>query len=198
MIRINLLPHREEKRAARRSQFYALLVLITLVAGLIWFLGYGVISGYINTQEGRNAFLKDEIAHLDKDIAEIKDLREQTEALLSRKRIIEALQANRTETVHLFNELARLIPEGVYLKSLKQKDAQINLSGYAQSNSRVSTMMRNLDASPLLERPVLLEIQSAQVEKRRLSQFNMNVYITRQTTQDEDKSASGNAAKGKK
>jgi len=198
VIRINLLPHREEKRAARRSQFYALLVLITLVAGLIWFLGYGVISGYINTQEGRNAFLKEEIARLDKDIAEIKDLKEQTEALLSRKRIIEALQANRTETVHLFNELARQIPEGVYLKSLKQKDAQINLSGYAQSNSRVSTMMRNLDASPLLERPVLLEIQSAQVEKRRLSQFNMNVYITRQTTQDEDKSASGNAAKGKK
>ena len=186
MIRINLLPHREEKRAARRQQFYALAGLISVLAGLIWFLGYGVINGYIGVQDNKNAFLKSQIDGLDKDIEEIKRLKEQTDALLSRKRIIESLQANRAETVHLFNELAREIPEGVYLKGIKQTGDKINLTGYAQSNSRVSTMMRNLDASALLERPNLVEIQLVTVGTRQLNQFNLDVYFTRQTT-DEDK-----------
>ena len=115
------------------------------------------------------------------------NVKEQTEALLSRKRIIESLQANRAETVHLFNELARQMPEGTYLKAIKQSGAQINLLGYAQSNSRVSVMMRNLEESPLLERPNLVEIQSVTVGARRLNQFNLNVFITRQTTEDTKK-----------
>lgn len=196
MIRINLLPHREEKRAARRQQFYALSGLIAVLAGVIWFMGYGVINGYIGAQDNKNAFLKGQIKELDKNIEEIKGLKEQTDALLSRKRVIESLQANRTEIVHLFNELARSIPEGVYLKSIKQKDAQINLVGLAQSNARVSTMMRNLDASPLLERPDLVEIQSATVGSHRLNQFSMNVYFTRQTTED-DKKGKPSTAKDK-
>jgi type IV pilus assembly protein PilN len=186
VIRINLLPHREEKRAARRQQFYALLGLVATLAGVIWFAGYGVINGYISTQNDKNVFLKAQIDLLDKDIEEIKRLKEQTDALLSRKRIIESLQANRAETVHLFNELAREIPEGVYLKGIKQTGDKINLTGYAQSNSRVSTMMRNLDASALLERPNLVEIQLVTVGTRQLNQFNLDVYFTRQTT-DEDK-----------
>ncbi len=187
MIRINLLPHREEKRAARRQQFYALFGLIAILAGLIWFMGYGIINGYISAQDNKNVFLKEQITALDKDIEEIKRLKEQTEALLSRKRIIESLQANRAETVHLFNELARQMPEGTYLKAIKQSGAQINLLGYAQSNSRVSVMMRNLEESPLLERPNLVEIQSVTVGARRLNQFNLNVFITRQTTEDTKK-----------
>jgi len=201
VIRINLLPHREEKRAARRQQFYALFGLIAILAGLIWFLGYGVINGYIGVQDNKNTFLKSQIAALDKDIEEIKRLKEQTDALLSRKRIIESLQANRAETVHLFNELARQMPEGTYLKSIKQNGEKINLIGYAQSNSRVSTMMRNLEASPLLERPDLVEIQSVAVGTRRLNQFNLNVFITRQTTEDDKKGkapASNPAVKEKK
>ena len=186
MIRINLLPHREEKRAARRQQFFALLGAITMLAGLIWFMGYGVINGYINTQDDKNRFLKSEITALDKDIEAIKHLKEQTDALLSRKRIIESLQANRAETVHLFNELARQMPEGTYLKSIKQKGDKVTLIGYAQSNSRVSSLMRNLEASPLLERPGLVEIQSVALGSRRLSQFNLNVYFTRQQTTAED------------
>jgi type IV pilus assembly protein PilN len=187
VIRINLLPHREEKRAARRQQFYALFGLIAILAGLIWFMGYGIINGYISAQDNKNVFLKEQITALDKDIEEIKRLKEQTEALLSRKRIIESLQANRAETVHLFNELARQMPEGTYLKAIKQSGAQINLLGYAQSNSRVSVMMRNLEESPLLERPNLVEIQSVTVGARRLNQFNLNVFITRQTTEDTKK-----------
>lgn len=187
MIRINLLPHREEKRTARRQQFYALLGLVAVLAGLIWFAGYGVINGYIGTQDGKNSFLKQQIGLLDKDIEEIKRLKEQTDALLSRKRVIESLQANRTETVHLFNELAKLLPEGLYLKAIKQTGNKVNLTGYAQSNSRVSTMMRNLESSPLFESPDLVEIQSAVVGNRKYSQFSLNILITRQTTEEAKK-----------
>lgn len=185
MIRINLLPWREERRKARRQQFFAVGGLITVLAAAIWFLGYGVINGYVRAQDGKNGFLKSEIAALDKEIEEINRLKEQTESLLSRKRIIESLQANRTETVHLFNELVRQVPEGVYLKSIKQTGDKINLTGYAQSNARVSSLMRNLEASPVMERPDLVEIKSATVNNRRLSEFNLNVAISRQTTEDD-------------
>lgn len=195
MIRINLLPWREERRKARRQQFIALAGVIAVAAIIIWFLGYGAINGYIGAQDGKNSFLKSEIAALDKDIEEIQRLKEQTESLLSRKRIIESLQANRTETVHLFNELVRQVPEGVYLRSLKQTGDKISLVGYAQSNARVSTLMRNLEASPLMERPDLVEIKAATVGTRRLSEFNLNVAITRQTTDDDKGAKRGPAAK---
>lgn len=189
MIRINLLPWREERRKARRQQFFAFAGVIAALAAVIWFLGFGAINGYLTAQEGKNSFLRSEIAALDKEIEEIKRLKEQTDSLLSRKRVIESLQANRTETVHLFNELARQVPDGVYLKSIKQTGDKINLVGYAQSSARVSTLMRNLDASPVMERPDLTEIKSAAVGNRRLSEFNLNVFITRQTTD-------GDTAKG--
>ena len=179
MIRINLLPHREEKRKARRQQFFALAGLLVVLSGLTVFLIHSVIEGYIGRQEEKNAFLKKEIAALDKDIDEIKRLKEQTESLLSRKQVIETLQVNRAETVHLFNELARQVPDGVYLKSLKQTGLKINLTGLAQSNARVSTLMRNLDASPFLELPNLAEIKAATVSNRRVSDFAMSITITR-------------------
>jgi type IV pilus assembly protein PilN len=190
VIRINLLPHREEKRKALRQQFYALSGLIAVLAGLIVILVHGIIAGYISQQESKNEFLKKEIAALDKEIDEIKKLKEQTEALLSRKRVIEALQANRAEAVRLFNELALQVPAGVYLKSIKQSGAKISIQGYAQSNARVSTLMRNLEASPLLEAPNLLEIKASIVGNRRLSEFNMDVNITR-ASPDEGKEGAG-------
>ena len=197
-MRINLLPWREERRKARRQQFFAVAGLIAILAGVVWFLGYGIINGYISAQDGKNHFLKNEISGLDKEIEEIKRLKEQTDSLLSRKRIIESLQANRTETVHLFNELARQVPEGIYLKSIKQTGDKINLVGYAQSNARVSTLMRNLESSPIMERPDLLEIKASQVGNRRLSEFNLNIYITRQTTDDDLKKGGIKAKAGAK
>ncbi|MBW7901159.1 MAG: PilN domain-containing protein [Rhodocyclaceae bacterium] len=179
MMRINLLPHREEKRKAKRQRFYVLSGLIVVLAGLIVFLGYSVIGGYISNQEARNAFLKAEIAVLDKQIAEIKRLREQTEALLSRKQIIESLQGDRAEAVHLLNEMAKQVPEGIYLKSLKQSGRGIQMVGYAQSNARVSTLMRNLEASPWIERPQLVEIKAVTVGRRRISEFSLNATMTR-------------------
>lgn len=187
MIRINLLPHREEKRKARRQQFYALAGLVAILAGMIWFFGYSYINSLIDRQSAKNTFLKSEVTALDKQIEEIKKLKEQTEALLARKQVIESLQANRSETVHLFNELARQLPAGVYLRSIKQDKQKITLVGHAQSNARVSTLMHNLDESPVLERPELIEIKAVQAGKRRINEFIMNIYFSRQTTEDQSK-----------
>lgn len=196
MIRVNLLPHREEKRQALRQQFYALSGLVAILAGLIWFVGYSFINNQIERQTEKNNFLKSEIAVLDKQIEEIRKLKEQTESLLQRKQVIESLQANRTETVHLFNELARQLPSGVYLKSIKQEGQKVTLVGNAQSNARVSTLMHNLDESPILERPVLIEIKAVQVGKRRMSEFAMSIYFSRQTSDDGGK-VNAKSGKGK-
>lgn len=184
MIRINLLPHREEKRKARRQQFILFSAIAALGGLLVWFIGHSVIVGYVDGQDQKNAMLKEEIALLDKEISEIKGLREQAEALLSRKQVIESLQTNRTETVQIFNELAAHMPEGVYLKALKQTGSRINLSGYAQSNARVSNLMRNLEASPNLERADLVEVKAATVNNRRVSEFSLNFTIERPKTED--------------
>ena len=182
MIRINLLPHREEMRKARRQQFYVLLGLVSVLAAVIWFLGFSVINREINIQNEKNEFLKREIASLDKEIAEIKKIQEQTNALLARKRVIEALQANRTETVHLFNELAKQVPEGIYLRTLIQTGNRLTLTGVAQSNARITTLMNNLDASPLLENSTLVETRSEVVANRRLNAFSITTVISRQTS----------------
>jgi len=181
MIRINLLPHREEKRKARRQQFYVLLGMVVVLAGLIWFLGFSIINGQIASQTEKNEFLKKEIASLDKEISEINKIQQQTNALLARKRVIEALQANRTEIVHLFNELAKQVPEGIYLRTLAQTGPKIAITGYAQSNARITTLMNNLDESPLLEKSTLVETKAEMVANRRLNAFSITTTITRQT-----------------
>lgn len=192
MIRINLLPHREERRKAQRQQFFVLAGLVALLAGVVWFAGFSIISNRIDQQVAKNVFLKQEIALLDKQIEEIKKLKEQTDSLLARKQVIEALQANRSETVHLFNVLARQLPSGIYLRSIKQEQQKITLIGYAQSNARVSTLMHNLDDSPVLERPVLIEIKATMVGKRRMNEFKLTIFLTRQT--GESKAPAGKAA----
>ena len=184
MTRINLLPHREEARKARRQQFYLMLSGVAALAALVVFLGSTVINGHISDQSDANDFLKREIAVLDKQIEQIKRLKEQTQALLSRKQIIEDLQRDRGETVYLLTELVRQVPEGVYLKSLKQEGAKVNITGYAQSNARVSALMRNLEASPWLENPQLVEVKAAVLNGRRSNEFAMNFTLTRTAPDD--------------
>jgi len=198
MIRINLLPHREAKRKARRQQFYVLLGLVSVLAALIWFLGFSIINGQIAVQNEKNEFLKREIASLDKEIDEIKKIQEQTSALLARKRVIEALQANRTETVHLFNELAKQVPEGIYLRTLVQTGPRISISGYAQSNARITTLMNNLDESPLLGSSTLVETKSEVVAGRRLNAFSITTMIKTQTKAAAPATAKPASAQGKK
>ena len=192
MIRINLLPHRIAKRRQRRQQFYALAAGMVLLGALIGFGVHMIYAGHIERQEARNAFLKQEIARVDRDIAEIRRLREQIDAMLARKQVIESLQTTRAETVHLFNELAHRMPDGVYLKSIQQNGRRVTLVGYAQSNARVSHLMRNLESSPFLELPVLVEAKAARLDSRRVSEFTLGIGI-RQPSAEVTEAAAGGA-----
>lgn len=185
MIRINLLPWREARRKAHNLQFFILMGMVAGLAASIVLLVHGYYAARISTQTERNRFLKDENAKLDKQIEEIKKLKDEIQALLSRKQVIETLQGDRAETVYLLEQLVRQTPDGVYLKSIKQTGSKVNLTGYAQSNARVSTLMRNLEASPYLENPDLIEIKVANVNNKRLSEFTMNVSLRRQKTEAE-------------
>ena len=184
MIRINLLPHREAAKKARREQFFVLGGLVAALRALIVFAGYSLIGNAIEDQVGRNDFLKKEIAALDKELDEIKRLKEQTQALLARKQVIENLQRDRGETVYLLSELVKQVPEGIYLKSLKQSGLSVNITGYAQSNARVSALMRNLEASPWLEQPRLIETKAVVLNGRRINEFGMNFVLTRAKPDD--------------
>jgi type IV pilus assembly protein PilN len=179
MIPINLLPHRAERRRAMQRQFIALAVLIAILGGFVWFTGHQFLEGRIDNQNRRNDFLQARIAELDKQIDEIKKLKEQTQALLARKRVVESLQSNRTESVRLLDQLVRQLPDGIYLKSIKQTGAKVNVIGYATSNARVSTLMRNFEASPWLEAPQLVEIKASKVGDQTLNEFNLFIAISR-------------------
>ena len=184
MIRINLLPHREEKRKARQKQFAILAGLAAAVgiavAGLLWF----VFDTQIDNQKARNNYLTTEIAKLDKQIDEIKRIREETASLLSKKQVVEGLQSNRSEPVYLLDQLLRQLPEGLYLKSIKQTGAKISVTGYAQSNARVSAFMRNIEASPYLGSPNLIEIKSVILNTQRANEFILDFLIKRVVADD--------------
>lgn len=180
MVRINLLPHREQRRQARQRQFVSLAIGLAILGVAVVGLGHVVIAAWIENQNGRNKLLQTEIAKLDEQIKEIDRLRDQTQALLARKQIVETLQANRTEAVHLLDQLVRQLPDGVYLKSVKQNGARITLVGYAQSNARVSTLMRNVENSPWLTAPDLIEIRSVALDKQKVNEFTLAVQIKRQ------------------
>jgi type IV pilus assembly protein PilN len=190
-VRINLLPHREQKRQARQRQFVSLAALLAIlglgVIGLVHF----VFASRIENQNNRNALLKTEIVKLDEQIKEIDKLRDQIAQVLSRKQVVETLQANRNEAVHLLDQLVRQLPDGIYLRSIKQVGTKVTLVGYAQSNARVSTLMRNVEASPWLAQPELVEIklvappaargQAARSapNAERLNEFTLNLQVKR-------------------
>ncbi len=196
IIRINLLPHRELKRAARRRQFNALLGIAVTLGLLSVALGHMFIATRQSSQEARNAFLTQEIAKLDNQIVEIKKIREQTQALLERKQVVETLQSNRTEVVHLFDQMIRLLPDGLYLKSFKQTGDLVSIGGFTQSSARVSTLMRSLEDSPWFEQPRLIEIKATTVNNIRANEFLLSVKQTRQQVEDSS-NAKGKTVKGK-
>ena len=195
MNRINLLPHREERRKASRKHFAIVAAMTAVLGGAIVLLVHGFYAAKVNEQASRNEFLKKETAKLDKDIEEIKKLKDEIAALLSRKQVIETLQADRAQTVYLLDQLVRQLPDGVYLRSISQKGLRINLLGYAQSNARVSTLMRNIESSQWLEAPKLNEIKAVSVNNKRVSEFNLDLSLKR--AQLPADSAAGKAAAGK-
>ncbi|WP_236691980.1 PilN domain-containing protein [Amantichitinum ursilacus] len=156
------------------------MLAVAFIAGVaVVGLGYMYYDGRISTQTERNNFLKAENDKLQQQILEIEKLKTEKQQLLDRKKVVERLQANRAEDVKVMDQLTRQTPEGVYLKSIKQNDALLVLNGYAQSNARVSTLMRNLADSPVFEQPLLIEVKAATVGLQRLSEFTLNVQITR-------------------
>jgi type IV pilus assembly protein PilN len=195
MVRINLLPHREQRRQARQRQFVSMAIGLAILGIAVVGLGHVVIAAWIDNQNQRNKLLTTEIAKLDEQIKEIDRLRDQTQALLARKQIVETLQANRTEAVHLLDQLVRQLPDGVYLKSVKQQGGRVTLIGYAQSNARVSTLMRNVESSPWLTSPDLIEIRSVPLDKQKVNEFTLAVQIKRQAPASSTQPAPGAPAK---
>jgi len=179
MIRVNLLPHREAKRKARQQQLAVLGGLTTALALAIGSLLWVVFNAQVANQKERNKYLTTEISKLDKQIEEIRKIREETASLLSKKQVVEGLQSNRSEPVQLLDQMLRQLPEGLYLKSIRQTGNKINVTGFTQSQARVSAFMRNIEASPFLENPNLIEIRAVTVASQRANEFNLDFFIKR-------------------
>jgi type IV pilus assembly protein PilN len=189
MVRINLLPHREEKRKQRKAAFVALLVLAALIGSGIVLLVGGYNARAIAVQEQRNALLQSSIAALDVKIARIATLKQEIEALKARQQAVEDLQGDRNQPVYLLDELVRQTPEGVYLKGFRQDGQRVAINGYAQSQERVSELLRNLSgASPWLERPDLVEVKAGTIGQaknlRKVVEFSLIVGIRRPRDKD--------------
>jgi type IV pilus assembly protein PilN len=152
---------------------------------------HGILAAQIESQESRNRTLKAEIAKLDEQIKEIDRLRDQIQAVLARKQVVETLQSNRSEAVHLLDQLVRQLPDGIYLRSIRQAGAKVTIVGYAQSNARVSTLMRNIEASPWLTAPELVEIKlvpmpGAKDPTQKINEFTLGFLIKRSVPLDAD------------
>ncbi|UGQ46774.1 PilN domain-containing protein [Massilia endophytica] len=203
MIRINLLPHREEKRKQRKAAFIALMVLSAVIgAGIVLLVG-GYNARAIAVQEQRNEVLQTAIKGLDVKIAQIATLKQEIEALKARQQAVEDLQGDRNQPVYLLDELVKQTPPGVYLKGFKQDGQRVTLNGYAQSQERVSELLRNLSsASPWLEKPDLIEVRSSNLGQgktaKKVVEFNLVVAIKRPRDKDapaDDKPGAKPAAK---
>ncbi|HST45195.1 MAG TPA: PilN domain-containing protein [Luteimonas sp.] len=161
MARINLLPWRAERRKQRQKEFGVMLGVAALAGVVLWFLLNMYYNNQIDGQNERNAYLQDQIKQVESKITEIEELDRQKARLLARKEVIEQLQANRSQMVHLFDSLVRTIPDGVVLTSIQQEGEKLTLQGRSQSNARVSTYMRNLEGSGWMTKPDLSIIEAA-------------------------------------
>jgi type IV pilus assembly protein PilN len=185
MPRINLLPWREAERKRKRQEFMLSLGAAIATAALVTLIGRWQLSAAIEHQNDRNGILSEEIAELDKQIAEIEGLEDQKRRLLARMEIIETLQRSRPEIVHIFDEIVRILPEGVYLTYLKQTGTRFEMRGVAQSSTRVSTFMRNIDASQWLAEPNLQIVETRTKDANGGSSFTLLAEQRRQATADE-------------
>lgn len=175
MARINLLPWREELRKEQRRQFFVVLlgmgVLMLLLIGYV----HWHVEGMIAHQEGRNGFLQNQIKEVEVKIKEIEELEQQIGQLRSRMKVIEQLQGNRSQVVHVFEELAKAVPEGLFISSAKQTGSSLAIEGRAQSNARVSSFMRNLDASSWFDNPALDVIETDSKAGQGMRSFKLRV-----------------------
>jgi type IV pilus assembly protein PilN len=199
VILINLLPHREAARKRRRETFYAILGLSAIAGVVIAGFVFLWLESQISDQQAKNTILKTDIAKLDGQIKEISSLQTEIAGLRARQQSVEDLQGNRNLPVHLLNELVRQLPDGVYLTSMKQENQTVTLGGMAQSNERVSELLRNLgNNSPWLVKPELIEITSGNVtlsarDVRRVAVFKMRIGVKRPTDAEKTNAPAGKA-----
>ena len=183
-MRINLLPHRQIKRAAKQREFGLMALMAAGAACAVVFLGWQFLSAKNNTQLERNSRLEKANADLDKQIADIKDLKDQINNVLERKHVVENLQTNRSQAVVILDELTRQLPEGIYLKSIKQTGNLITIDGVADTNARVATLVRNLSVSNWMESPNLVVINAATVNNIKQNEFVVTVTLKTQKTEE--------------
>lgn len=204
MILINLLPHREERRKRRKTAFFVGLGLAAAMGLALTGLWWGTVQQMIDSQQQRNTFLGGEIKKLDAQIRDIASLRAEIDALKARQKAVEDLQTDRNIPVHLLNEVAKQVPEGVYLGSIKQAGQVVTVAGLAQTNERVSELLRNTSTGATwLERPELVEIKatlptSPNAQQRRLYDFSMRVNIKRPQSAVADAGPAGKPAAASK
>jgi type IV pilus assembly protein PilN len=200
-IRVNLLPHREARRKRQKNAFYAFTGVSVLVGGALVLLVWSVLEGYLGSQRARNDMIAQENAKLDVQIKEIASLRQEIDALRARQKAVEDLQSDRNQPVYLLDELTKQTPEGIYLKSVKQDERRVNVTGWAASNERVSEFLRNLQNNGrYVEKPELIEIKlagaSPQGIQRRLFEFSLN--FSMKPNPDRQAAGSAPAAAGAK
>lgn len=172
---INLLDWRQERRNQRKQQFLTLLGIAMISSLALVGIGWTSVSGAVSAQQERNAFLEKQIAETEQKLKEIQELEKVKSNLLARMRVIEELQASRSASVHFFDEVVNTLPEGISLKSIKQRSGLVTIHGTAESNGRVSTYMKNLDASPWFDEPKLIVIKTGEKDRLRRAEFELQV-----------------------
>lgn len=194
MAKINLLPWREAYRAEKKKEFVTLLGMVLIFAAVVAFGWDRVVNSQIDSQVSRNQLLKTEIAKLDKQVKEIDELTKRRQNLLDRIKVIQEVQSNRPEIVKIYDEFVRAVPDGVYLTEMERKGESISLVGFAKSNSRVSVLMRRLDASYKFTEPNLTKVEANDALGENGSQFEMQVKIVQPNTElDSDEVSEGEA-----
>nr|WP_315486446.1 PilN domain-containing protein [uncultured Undibacterium sp.] len=183
MIKINLLPHREEKRKELKNKFYTLMAFAALIAAVILILGGLYFSAQVSAQNERNAFITKENLELDERIKEVATLKQDIDALKARQEAVEDLQSDRNQPVFMMNELVKLSPEGLYLTLIKQDGQRISIKGYAQSHAMVGVFMNELNSSQWMSKPEIIQNKATVLGKdrdaKRVIEFDMNVGIRR-------------------
>jgi len=185
MIYINLLPWRERRRAERQKKFYSMAAVAALVGVGLVFAGYTYMNMLIESQESRNQTLQTEIRTLDRQIARIQELDRQRQAVIDRIEVIQTLQASRPEAVHLFDQMVRTLPEGTFFRELRQEGERIRLVGRAESNARISALMRRVDSSPWLKDSTLQIIETRQEGPLQVRDFRLEATQTRPAANQE-------------
>ena len=174
---INLLPWREERRKQRKNEFVAMLLFAAVIAGLMFWLWKGMVEGQIADQQTRNNHIQSAIAKLDTQIREIKELQARRDELVARMKVIQELQGNRPTIVYVFDQLVRTLPDGVYYTMVERKGDSYTIEGVAESNNRISRLMRNLDASDWFVEPNLLNVRALNPEDRAEGEDQANSFV---------------------